>query len=660
MSADLFAQFGPSSGISKPAAKQQQERSRPQASPGTQESSDFFASFDTAHSQPHQQVQAQNGQSRTDQPQQWFSGTPTLGMGAGIDGGWGNTIGGSTGQTATQDAGDDEDDDTWGDFEEAATSNQAELPPASEKTVIQAHHTAPLSQTLVELTEAVPKPRKPADPNVLFDVEDFEANGGSDTDEYDDDDEFGDYETGRVSALAQTLATTDFFSAQPFVSDASKKSVPRPAATAALVDLLSLSDPEPAAETLPLSMQPQSQALPNSDQPKASTLPSLGFGSTKAAATPAPISSSYQARTPSHNLADIAPQSGHISSPSPATALPSSTVHSELAAATKQLPHSDDAGWEAWDSVEPTSIQSAPVAAKKPGGSQAGSGPKTRSLTNNDGLAGPGPASSDWDWDAAEEPSLVANTTATTALPPAIANAPAQKAIPDKTPPPTNVPPPSVLLSLFLTLIALPDEVLFKPIASEPVEVRNRIIGDPKTVSFLRNYFRIIVVAGRVIAGRKQRWHRDKFLMQSMSISSAGSSKGGGMKLTGLDKAKGQREDREAADVVAAWLRQVGKLRSAAATANAALVAAEAVEQRHVEQLKVPELQSTTLPVTVAKHVPTATKPCVICGLRRDERVRGIDGDDVDDIFSEWWIEHWGHRSCRNFWAEHEAALRSR
>ncbi|CAK7238712.1 MAG: hypothetical protein STHCBS139747_000130 [Sporothrix thermara] len=681
MSADLFAQFGPFSGNNAPA-NQQQGQNQPQAPAPAQQTDDPFAFLSTAFSQPPQQLpqpprpqpqlQPQTTQFHTGQPQQWSFGAPSPapqvagvwgggGSGGGSGGGgWSNWNAAMTAKPAAPEVQDDDDEDTWGDFEDASTNNPAQFPPMPAPQGSQVGSNGPppsqsskpgtrvvrastidlISNTLIDFgdlapkmasqqpaeasrqqspprqdpwrnpaPQPAPKPRKPADPNVLFDAEDFELNGSSDDDDFDaDDDEFGDFETGHTSPPAQP--------------------VPTPAAATALIDLLSLADPEPAASTAATaanSVPSQPKASPSTNGQAPSYPSSLSFGSTAPAIT----------QTPS------------------------------FAATKKSVPQLDEADWDAWGADESQSSQPAPVQAKKAPSqpkSQAKSQlqPKSQPPAKKERkVAKPEPKTSDWDWEA-EEPSQSANSSAATALPPAIANAPTPKTIPEKAPPPTNIPPPSVLLSLFPTLIALPDKVLFKPTAAQPAEVRNRVIGDPKTVAFLRNYLQIIVVAGRVIAGRKQRWHRDKFLSQSMSISAAGSSKGGGMKLAGLDKAQGQREDREAADVVAAWARHVGKLRSAVATANAALVAAEAAEHKHYPPLKIPELQSATIPVTVAKQVPTATKPCIICGLRRDERVRGIDGDDVEDIFSEWWVEHWGHRVCRNFWAEHEATLRSR
>ena len=75
---------------------------------------------------------------------------------------------------------------------------------------------------------------------------------------------------------------------------------------------------------------------------------------------------------------------------------------------------------------------------------------------------------------------------------------------------------------------------------------------------------------------------------------------------------------------------------------------------------------------------------CALCGLHRHERVRGTvdeDVDEVEDILNRtslrhrrprnpsededdddegrwcWWVDFWGHGSCRTFWMERQAAL---
>ncbi|KAM0334267.1 hypothetical protein ACHAQA_001289 [Verticillium albo-atrum] len=255
-----------------------------------------------------------------------------------------------------------------------------------------------------------------------------------------------------------------------------------------------------------------------------------------------------------------------------------------------------------------------------------------------------------WDWDAADgietsAPKPSVKPVPKTAPKPTPSPQQAGKSS-DDAPPPTNIPPPSVLLSIFPELLSLANTSLFKPIASQPTSIKDRIASDPGTITFLQGYLVLAAVAARIIAGRKLRWHRDKFLAQGMAISAAGAK---GMKLAGVDRAQTAREDREAADVVAVWKEHVGRLRSAVAAAKAAPGG---------QQLRVPEV-AENMAVTTAKMVPTAPKACVVCGLKRDERVGKVDFD-VEDSFGEWWVEHWGHRACKNFWTEHEKQLRQR
>jgi hypothetical protein len=217
--------------------------------------------------------------------------------------------------------------------------------------------------------------------------------------------------------------------------------------------------------------------------------------------------------------------------------------------------------------------------------------------------------------------------------------------------PPTNIPPPSVLLALFPPLFDLPQSTLFKAVANQTFSLKNRIISDPTTVEFLRAYLLIAIVAARLIAGRKLRWKRDTLLSQAMKIGPAAAGGKGGMKLTGIDKAETTREDREAAEVVRVWRDQLGRLRSAIAVANSNIKDASA-------HLVIPEINEA-MHVKTQEGALTAPKPCIICGLKREERVNKVDVQ-VEDSFGEWWVEHWGHRACRNFWLEHESKLKRR
>ncbi|EFQ28455.1 hypothetical protein CGRA01v4_07377 [Colletotrichum graminicola] len=468
----------------------------------------------------------------------------------------------------------------------------------------------------------IPEPAKQSDPNVLFDAEDFELQGGND-DEEEDDDEFGDFETVQTPFPgANTSPTLDSRSAQQQPPQASH---PPPS-----MDLLSLDD-DPIPVYQPPSKKPQLASL-NLIAP---TLPY----------PQAPKSPSFQERNPFPGLGLATPTSagfqqpekteGDPDSPTPLTAWPSfgqtspkkpSTGAAKKSSTTTSLQKPQKEEEEDWPDFEdfPDDEPSAVDSANPP---------------------------ESWDWDAVDGVKPAVSSAVTTKKP-----APKSKVKPnseasearDDAPPPINIPPPSVLLSIFPQLLDLANSSLFKPTGQMAAPIRKRILSDPGTVSFLRAYLLLATVAARVIAGRKLRWHRDKFLAQGMAISAAGAK---GMKLAGIDKAQAAREDRETADVVGVWREHVGRLRSAVAAANSTVKIPR-------DQLRVPEINET-MPVSTAKVVPTAPKPCVICGLKRDERVSRVDFD-VEDSFGEWWVEHWGHRACKNFWVEHERQLRQR
>ncbi|ORY14861.1 hypothetical protein BCR34DRAFT_559596 [Clohesyomyces aquaticus] len=217
--------------------------------------------------------------------------------------------------------------------------------------------------------------------------------------------------------------------------------------------------------------------------------------------------------------------------------------------------------------------------------------------------------------------------------------------------PPTNVPPPGVLLSLFPTIFADAQEKLFKPMAAQTLPMRNKILAEPATLTYLQGYLMLASVAARILAGRKLRWKRDSHLSQGMRIGPASSRATSGMKLTGVDKSEAMKEDREASDLVRGWKDQVGRLRHVVSAANQARQGALGA---------VPDLQES-MPVKTVRQsdggVP-ARMPCMLCGLKRDERVGSVDLD-VQDSFGEWWIEQVNmHRGCRNFWQQHRDTLR--
>ncbi|KAJ2977865.1 hypothetical protein NUW58_g7678 [Xylaria curta] len=277
-------------------------------------------------------------------------------------------------------------------------------------------------------------------------------------------------------------------------------------------------------------------------------------------------------------------------------------------------------------------------------------------------------AESTWDWDSVEPPKSAKVRTSAEETPKQLSNKDATThnddtawdwdtvdarteviaEVDDSTLPPINIPPPSILMSAFPQLFDQASEYLYKPVSGQPQNIKDRVLADTKVYDFLRGYLSLAVVGARIIAGRKLRWHRDKFLSQSMSISAAGSK---GMKLAGLDKTQTVREDREAADVVSNWKSQVGRLRTMVASANS-------TNRSGGKQLRIPEI-TNTMQVQTARDVPTAPKACVVCGLKRNERLAKVDYE-VEDSFGEWWAEHWGHVACKRFWLQHENTLRQR
>jgi hypothetical protein len=196
--------------------------------------------------------------------------------------------------------------------------------------------------------------------------------------------------------------------------------------------------------------------------------------------------------------------------------------------------------------------------------------------------------------------------------------------------PPTNVPPPGVLLSLFPSLFADAQEKLFKPMAAQTLPMRNKLMAEPATINYLQGYLMLANVAAHIIAGRKLRWKRDQHLSQGMRIGPASSRGTSGMKLTGIDKGENMKEEREVSDVVRVWKEQVGRLRHVVSGTNQIKAGTLGV---------VPDLQET-MPVKTLKQSEggmPARQPCMMCGLKREERVTAADLA-ADDSFGEWWI----------------------
>ena len=215
-------------------------------------------------------------------------------------------------------------------------------------------------------------------------------------------------------------------------------------------------------------------------------------------------------------------------------------------------------------------------------------------------------------------------------------------------PPPSNIPPPSILLPITAKFFASLAANLKTISSHQPPD-------HPSTLSQLQTLQSTTRAASRILVGRKLRWKRDTLLSQSMKIGPAHSSKaGGGMKLAGIDKAESRREDQEAAEAQEAWRLQAGQLRSTVAALNRRLPP----EQERFRIVEVADGVGVRQG-RPSEGVVTAPKCCFLCGVKRDERVAGVDVD-VQDSFGEWWVEHWGHVDCVAFWEKYKDSLRQR
>lgn len=658
MSADLFAEFGSLNSGSSQA--KQNAAGQPTGKSSTLQTTDPFAFFGSPTAQtasPQAFPSPSRAWSSTIQPQQSGSN------------GWSTfaSIGATTSGIQQPAQGAQDDEDGWGDFEEATPSATATKPPPSvlnnslpvtktgpvpsseplsKPRIYRADTLDLMSNNLVQLggprkfepwqdrpswEKTKPAPQKPSNlslksgpqlqlpftrpkltttnSDVLFDADEYDAEPPE------DEDDFGDFETGEV----KTPTTKDPAPAKSTIDDLLSIDFGSPALQSisqSSSSSLFASAPAPAPVPAPVTAPPSSLSQTRK-QPPTQLLSTLNLGTPSPSPSSLypqpPKSPSFSERNPFPGLAVTTPVSGTFpqelkdddkeKSPTPITAWPEA----------QSAKDKDD--WDAFADFPPDAASS--------------------------------PAPGNWDWDAVDSPQPPAPR-------PTSKSRQRKASIHEETigPPPTNVPPPSLLLSVFTELFSEADTKLYQPTAKQTPAVKSRVYADPATLDYVRSYLSLATVAARILAGRKLRWHRDKFLSQGMTISAAGSK--GGMKLAGIDRAQSAREDREAADVVGVWRDQIGKLRSAVAAANIGIQK----QPIKMNPFRVPDINDH-MAVTTAKVVPTAPRPCVVCGLKRDERVKGVD-IDVEDSFGEWWVEHWGHRACRNFWLGNEVKLRSR
>ncbi|EXJ95881.1 hypothetical protein A1O1_01006 [Capronia coronata CBS 617.96] len=195
---------------------------------------------------------------------------------------------------------------------------------------------------------------------------------------------------------------------------------------------------------------------------------------------------------------------------------------------------------------------------------------------------------------------------------------------------PTNIPPPSSLLQLLSTV--------FQTIHSwngNQSKMKSELASQVMVV------FR---TACRLVAGRTLRWKRDTILAQSVRVGQAG--KTGGMKLASLNKNESAKELRDSEEMIHDWSQYTHEFKSILA-------------QAHLPPHRIKIPASPSIQILKYSSTQESTKQCALCGLKRTERLAEVD-TDIDDIFGEFWTEHWGHKDCYDFWYTYKDLLSHR
>ncbi|CRG85733.1 hypothetical protein PISL3812_02755 [Talaromyces islandicus] len=201
---------------------------------------------------------------------------------------------------------------------------------------------------------------------------------------------------------------------------------------------------------------------------------------------------------------------------------------------------------------------------------------------------------------------------------------------------PTNIPPPSVILQVFPSVLES-----FR----EQVNQNKRKSGAPSQ-DLTTSLVSTLKATSRVIAGRSHRWKRDTRLSQSMKIGPAGSGKTSGMKLSSVSKGENIKEEQEVVTVIESWRNHTASFNSFVQSSGG----------RPIPVITDKSRVDTASPEDGALK---ASHACALCGLKRDERLPKVD-EDVQDSFGDWWTEHWGHTDCKRFWEENSKHLSQR
>ena len=198
---------------------------------------------------------------------------------------------------------------------------------------------------------------------------------------------------------------------------------------------------------------------------------------------------------------------------------------------------------------------------------------------------------------------------------------------------PTNIPPPAILLSLlpttFQSLVTL---ILLDPTASSLTYHNPTADLSEQVATTFRVSARLVSTPARTL-----RWRRDTLLSQSTRIGIAGKS--GGMKLSSLNKGETVKEEQEAAEAVEIWNSKIHHFSKVLKSAGSGSGGPTTLRL------------SMNLPVKplTGPGVIQASSVCPLCGLKRSERLVGVD-EGVDDVFGEYWLDNWGHRDCAEWW----------
>lgn len=201
-------------------------------------------------------------------------------------------------------------------------------------------------------------------------------------------------------------------------------------------------------------------------------------------------------------------------------------------------------------------------------------------------------------------------------------------------PRPSNIPPPTILLQLL-------------PQVFQSLQSLAKTSTSTSSDSLATSIIQVFTVSARLLAGRQLRHKRDTYLSQSLRIGpSTPGSRSGGMKLTSLNKSEVLHSEREAATVCDAW---------SSSTHIFAGIISQSEHRRPWMHLNV------NMVVRSGPGYGTleAREACVLCGIRREERIAGVDFD-ADDVFGEYWTEGWGHSDCRAFWYSYRVFLGQR